>query len=237
VEDLPRELLADRLGEVRRPVAAVEGADVGVGLLEAGMLAGGDRQVADDVERMSAAGRPTIDDRDDDLGHGADQALDLEDVQPSSVSLRPGLVDRVGRLAGGVLVAGTSADPLVATGAERPLAVRGGRAVAGDEDDADIGGHPRVVEGPVELVHRVWPEGVEHLGPVERHADHSGLGVRATLPGLAAVVGDVGEVHASDDVPLGRIEDLRHLRSGLAGPAGSVVGRAVCRLSAHGTRH
>ena len=38
-EDLPGELLADLAGEVRRAEAAVEAGDVGVGLLEPGVLA------------------------------------------------------------------------------------------------------------------------------------------------------------------------------------------------------
>ena len=49
-EDLAGELLADLAGEVRRAEAAVEGADVGVGLLEPRLLGAGDREVADDVE-------------------------------------------------------------------------------------------------------------------------------------------------------------------------------------------
>ena len=59
-EDLAGELLADHLGEVGAAVAAVEGADVGVGLLEAGVLAAGDGQVADDVQGVPAAGRPAV---------------------------------------------------------------------------------------------------------------------------------------------------------------------------------
>jgi hypothetical protein len=56
-EDLPGELLPDLAGEVGRPEAAVEAGDVGVGLAEPGVLAAGDRQVADDVQAVAAAGR------------------------------------------------------------------------------------------------------------------------------------------------------------------------------------
>lgn len=49
-EDLAGELLADHLGEVRRAVTAVEGAHVGVGLLEPRVLLRGQRQVAHDVQ-------------------------------------------------------------------------------------------------------------------------------------------------------------------------------------------
>ena len=120
------------------------------------------------MQRVPAAGRPAVDDRDDDLGHRADQPLHLEDVQPAARRLDPRLVDGLGGLALGVLVAAAAADPLVAAGAERPAAVLGRRAVAGQQHAADVGRHPGVVEHPVELVDGVRPERVAHLRPVER---------------------------------------------------------------------
>ena len=128
-EDLAGELLADLAGEVRRPEPAVERADVGVGLLEACVLAGGEREVGDDVQAVAAAGRPAGDHADDDLRHEADQPLALEDVQPAELRL----VDGLGGLPLGVLVAGAAADPLVAAGAERPAAVARRGAVAGED--------------------------------------------------------------------------------------------------------
>ena len=76
------------------------------------------------MQRVPAAGRPAGDDRDDDLGHRADQPLHLEDVQPPARG-RARAVDGVRGLAVGVLVAAAAADPLVAAGAERPAAVLG----------------------------------------------------------------------------------------------------------------
>ena len=101
-EDLAGELLADLPGQIGRPVAAVEGADVGVGLLEPGVLGAGQGEVADHVQAVSAAGRPPVDQRDHHLGHEPDQALHLQDVQPAERRR----VDRVGVLAVGVVVAG-----------------------------------------------------------------------------------------------------------------------------------
>ena len=142
------------------------------------------------MQAVAAAGRPAVDHRDDDLGHRADQALHLEDVQPPALGLDPPLVDGVGRGALGVLVAGAAPDALVAAGAEGPLAVAAGAlgpgAVAGEQHDADVGGAAGVVEHPVELVDGVRPERVEHLGPVERHAH--------AAQAHGSVVGDVGEV-------------------------------------------
>ena len=87
-EDLPGELLPDLPGEVRRAEAAVEGAHVGVGLLEPRVLGAGQRQVAHDVEGVPAAGCPPVDEADDDLRHEADQPLALQDVQAAESGLR-----------------------------------------------------------------------------------------------------------------------------------------------------
>src|SRR5690606_26219115 len=124
-EDLAGTLVPGLPGQEARAVAGVEGADVGVGLLEAGVLAGGDRQVAHDVEGVPAAGGPAAHRGDDDLRHGPDEALDLEDVEPAGagrVDLLPalrGLRQRVGVL-GLVAVAVTAADALVPARAEGP---------------------------------------------------------------------------------------------------------------------
>ena len=91
---------------------------------------------------------------------------------------------------GAVLVAVLPAHPLVAAGAERPAAVLGARAVAGEQHAADVGGQPGVLERGDQLVDRLRPEGVAHLGPVEGDPDDA----RVDGP----VVGDVGEVEALD---------------------------------------
>jgi hypothetical protein len=132
-EDLAGELLADHLGEVGRAVAAVEADPTSASVcLNRACSAAGHRQVADDVQAVPAAGRPAVDHRDDDLGHGADEPLHLEDVQPpalggdaSGVDALRGTLVAVG--VGGILVAGAPPDPLVAAGAEGPAL--GGRRV------------------------------------------------------------------------------------------------------------
>ena len=55
-------------------------------------------EVRDDVQRVPAAGRPAVDQRDDDLRHRPDQPLHLEDVQAPGARR----VDVVGGLALGV---------------------------------------------------------------------------------------------------------------------------------------
>src|SRR5690606_17944919 len=108
-------------------------------------------------------------------------------------------------LAGGVLVAGFPADPLVPSGAEGPAPVLGRGAVPGDQDAADIAGHSGVVERLVKLVHGVRAEGVPHFRPVEGDS-HSAF-ARAFFS--APVIRDVGEIEARYRLPYARIEQLR----------------------------
>ena len=211
-EDLAGELLADLAGEVRRPEAAVERADVGVGLLEPAVLGAGEGEVGDDVQGVAAAGRPAVDQADDDLGHEADQPLALEDVQPARAGpCRPGSAGRPRRRAVGlVLVARAAADPLVAAGAERPLAVLVAGAVAGEQHAADVAGGARVLEDPQQLVDGVRPERVEHVGAVEGDPDRA---VRDR-----PVVGQVGQVlEPGDRTPGLGVEDLGHTLDGTHG--------------------
>ena len=148
------------------------------------------------MEAVPAAGRPAGHDADDDLRHEADEALHLEDVEAAGL----GGIDGVGGVAVRVAVAVLAADALVAAGAERPAAVLRRGAVAGEEHAADVGGLSGVVEHSVELVHRRRPEGVAHLGPVERDA-HRAVGLRP-------VVGDVRQVEARNVIPGVGVEEL-----------------------------
>ena len=221
-EDLPGALLADLAREVRRAVSRVERADVRVGLHEPRVLARGDGQVGDDVQRVPAPGGPPADDGDHDLGHRPDQALHLEDVQATG----PRGVDRVGALDGraavvhprGVAIAVAAAHPLVAAGAERPAAVLRAGPVAGEQHGADARRHARVVERPVQLVDGVRAERVAHLGPVERDAHHRQVALGPVDRARhAAVIREVGEVpEPLDRPPARRVERLGHLRGDLA---------------------
>ena len=85
-EDLAGELLAHLAGQVRAAEAAVEAGHVGVGLLELAVLGAGQREVGHHVQAVAAAGRPAGDHADDHLGHEADEALHLEDVQAAGAA-------------------------------------------------------------------------------------------------------------------------------------------------------
>ena len=212
-EDLAGPLVPDLPGQERGAVAGVEAADIGVSLLEARVLDRGQRQVAHDVEAVTAAGGPARDSGDDGLGHGADEALNLQDVEPAGpCGVEAGLsggdvglvaVGAILGLAGGrwglwrglplVAVAVPAADALVAAGGEGPAAVARGGAVAGEDDGADVAAHARVVQDPVELIDGAGAEGVTDLGPVEGHSDHGQIPEPAAVlsPDAAPVVGDV----------------------------------------------
>src|SRR5690625_6256679 len=93
-----------------------------------------------DRRRRGASGprpQPTVDDGNNDLRAGANQALYLENMQP------PGArgVDALGRFCicvFGVAVAIAPTDALVAAGAKRPTAVFGAGTVARQYDRAGI---------------------------------------------------------------------------------------------------
>jgi len=193
-EDLPGTLLADLAGEERRTVSAVERGDIGIGLFEHGVFSGGEREVAHDMEAMTAADGPTGHDGDHHFGHESNESLHLQDVEPSESC-------DVTSLRSFVLVAVRSANPLVTAGTERPAAILWRRTVSCEEHRANVGGHAGVVERRVQLIHGVRTERVTNLGPIERYSNG------ADVPG--SVVGDVREIEPLDGVPCGRVEYLR----------------------------
>ena len=183
------------------------------------MLDGCQGQVAYDVEAVPAAGCPARHSGDDGLGHGADEALDLQDVEAAGpCGVEAGLgggdvslvaVGAIVRIAGGrsrrlgnsgrlvalVAVAVPAADALVAPRGEGPTAVARGGAVTGEDDGADVAAHARVIQDPVELVDGVGAEGVAHLGAVESYPDHRQIPQPGAVPvpHASPVVGDVRE--------------------------------------------
>ena len=118
-------------------------------------------------------------------------------------------------------VAAVAPGPLVAAGAE------GLGALAGEDDDADVGVLPGQLERPRQLDDRVGPEGVAHLGPVDRDlgdphvvaVEHRGRLVADVVP-LAAGLPHHGHGRrryrlarppgpsSSDDDPIGPVEHL-----------------------------
>ena len=141
-------LRADEIAKEGGAEAAVPGADPRPGLPEDGVV-GGDRQVAADVEDVAAA--------DGVAGHHGDDRL----RQAAHLHLQVGDVEAPERFALGD-VAGVAPDPLVAARAERLL------ALAGEDDDADLGVLAGQLERRRDLDQRLRAERVEHLRPVDR---------------------------------------------------------------------
>ena len=118
-ENLACKLLADLAGEICRAEAAIEAGDVGVGLLELRMLCTRKREIAHNMETVTAASSPPRNNTDHDFWHEANQSLYLKDVE-STASRR---VNRVGSFAVGVFVAVLAPNTLIAAGAEGPTTV------------------------------------------------------------------------------------------------------------------
>src|ERR687896_3253 len=145
--DLLGPLLADLGGEQAGAIAAVEAADPGAGLAEAGVV-GGDREVADHVQHVSAADRIAGDHGDDRLGSAAHLHVEVGHVEAPDLGA-----------AGDV--AGVPAHALVAAGAE------GEGALAGEDDHADVGVLAGALERVRDLDQGLGPEGVADLGAVD----------------------------------------------------------------------
>src|SRR5215207_6369411 len=198
-EDFSGKLLPHLTGQVGGAEAGVEGADIGVRLLEASLLGTGQAQVAHHVQAVPTPGRPAVDEGDHDLGHEADQPLDLQNVQPTHRCRT-----YVGWLVSHrIRVTGAGPDSLITAAAECPPAVLWRRAVAGQQYCAHVGRRPRVVKCRVKLVDRVRPEGVTHLRPVERHPYHRQAD--------RAVVRDVAELKSGHYFPQLGLEWSRHV--------------------------
>ena len=132
-----------------------------------------------------------------------------------------------------VVVAVAPPDALVASGGEGPSAVAGRRAIAGQDDGADVAAHAGVIQGAVELVHGAGAEGVAHLGAVKGHPHHRQVADPGTggVAHAATVVGDVGQAartvgKALDLPPAGGVEELRDARGN----------RPLPRSCGHGSR-
>ena len=124
-KDFARKLLPNLPRQKRRTVARVERANSRIGLLKLAVLFGGYGQIRNHMQGMPAARSPPGDQSDHNLGHGTNQALHLQNMQPPSTCR----VNRFGGVAAGVVVAVAPADALVTARAERPPAIFGGGAV------------------------------------------------------------------------------------------------------------
>ena len=147
VPDFPSLFLAHDARQVGGAETAVKGADLGARLAEFGVVRG-DGEVADDMEDVPTADGVAGHHGDDGLGHGADGALHIQNIQARHAVFTD--------------VAGISAHFLVAAGAE------GVRAFPGQDDHAHLGVFMRGVEGVEHFMHGLGTERVADLGAVDR---------------------------------------------------------------------
>ena len=86
VPDLAGLLLADDTGEVGSAETAIKAADRRASLAEHGVV-GGDGEITDYVQHMATADGEAGHEGDDDLGHRADEALQVEDIETGDAVL------------------------------------------------------------------------------------------------------------------------------------------------------
>ena len=190
-------LLSDLPSEVRATVTGVEGADIGIRLLETRVLSAGNSQIAHHVQGVPTAGRPAGNHRDNHLRHKPDQALNLENVEPPETVAGGTL--RIIPLV--ILVAFATPDALVAARTESPATIFDTRSVTGQKHHTDARVLSGILKGLIQLINGVRAEGVSHLRTVKRDA--------RDLPTIIVVVGHISEaVEARSLPPHGRIEQV-----------------------------
>ena len=166
IPNFSRLLLADHSRQVARPKSAVEAAHLRTHLAEDRVVRR-EAQIAHDVQHVTAPDRVTRHQRDHDLGHRADELLQIQHIQP-----RHPIVTNV---------TGVPADALIAARAKRVLPIRM-RSGSGEQHDANGRVFARVAEGSEHLRDRLRPKRIALLRSVNRH-----LGDAASF-----VVKDVG---------------------------------------------
>src|SRR5581483_1780469 len=146
--DLARFLLTDDSRQIRRSKSCVERADPRPGLSEA-RIVGCDRQVADDMQNVTAADRISRHHRDDRLRHAANLFLHIENVEPRDFLLR-------------IDIAALAANALISA---RTKSIR---TFTGQDDDADLGVVAREIERLFHLAHGQRAKRIPHLWSVDR---------------------------------------------------------------------
>src|SRR5438445_289387 len=146
VPDLPRLLLADDARQVRGAEPRIDAAHAWPDLSEDRRV-GGNRQVAQHVEHVTAADREAVDHRDHGLWNRADHSVKPVDVHAE---------------AAGAAVAARAALALVAAGGEGLV------ARAGQHGHADRAIGPGGAEGADQLVDGLGTKRIPHVGAVDR---------------------------------------------------------------------
>ena len=200
-ENLTCTLIACLAREQRRAITGIKRTNICIGLHERGMLTRSNREIAHNIQAVAATSCPTGNRCNNDLRHGADQALDLQNMKASracGVNLLASLFHSRRGLAALhlVVVAVFSSDPLVATRTEGITTVARGWPVSRQNNRSDIAGHSRVVQAAIELINGMWTERIANFWTIKSNTDHGQvralLGSVAGASGNPAVVGHIG---------------------------------------------
>ena len=216
-ENLTCTLITRLAREQCRSITGIKRTNIRISLHECGMLARSNREIAHNIQAVSATSRPTGNRRNNDLRHGADQALDLQNMKASracGVNLLASLFHSRRGLAAlnFVVVAIFSADPLVATRTEGIATVARGGSVSRQNNRSDIAGHSRVVQAAIELIDGMWAECIANFWTIESNTDHGQVGALFTsvdgASGNSAVVGHIGQLETLNLTPARRVKGI-----------------------------
>ena len=154
--------LANHPRQVARTKAAVKTADLGSGLAKHGVV-GGDAEVAEQMQHLTATHGIARHQSDHHLGQAADDALQIQHVQARQAVLTD--------------VTTVPTHTLITTGTEG-IATIGGRADPREQHHTDFTVIPDARKGITQLHHRLRAEGIALGGAVDGHASQA---VRATV--------------------------------------------------------
>ena len=149
--DFARLALAHHPGQVAGPKAPVKTAHPRPRLAKHGVLRR-QAQIAEQMQHLAAADGIARHQGNHHLGQAADQALQVEHIEPGQAGL--------------IHIATIAAHALVAAGAEGPAPV-GGRPDPAEQHHPHPGVVPHPGEGVAEFLHGARPEGIALVGPVD----------------------------------------------------------------------
>ena len=149
--------LADHPRQIARTKTAIKTADLGSSLAKHGVISG-EAEVAEQMQHLAATHGVAGDQRDHHLWQAANDALQIQHVQPRQAVLAD--------------ITAVAANTLVTAGTEGIAAIRG-RAHAGEQHHTDVTVIPDARESITELHHRLRAESVALGGAVDGHASQA----------------------------------------------------------------
>lgn len=174
------------------------------------MLAAGDRQISNNMQRMATPRSPPTHQGNNHLRHHPNQTLHLKNVQPP----RPGRINRISRLSAVVrhiTVAITTTNPLIPTRTKSPPTITRAGSITGQQHRAHTGRHPGMIQNSGQLIHRVRPKRIAHLRAIKRHPHNRQIHLPIPRSVNTTVIGHVSQVlKPVNSAPHSGIKSVRH---------------------------